>query len=284
MERIKFIPIAEKTLNDKLVNLYGSHLVDLYTAIEPIFKNDESVKPALPLLLELEEDENGRYPYEDADLKVMVFGRENNNWNDTDERKDCPYGTYNFNLQTSDDIIHEISGKHVEGEDEIYGIGDIYHAYCYEETGLWKTPFTRRMNQFVDQLSNQMGAKKVEAIWNNVHKIGRGGELHGKSCGQPTAQIRDIERTYFNVIVEEVNILKPDVVIFMTGVEADDVIREKFGLSVDDFTAIRDGLFLHRINIPGVKYVARTIHPGHKSNEKWNEYSNALIEDILKHI
>lgn len=289
MEKIKFNPIEEKTLNDKLVNLYGSHLADLYTAVEPLFSDDDEAKPALPLLLELKVEDDGSIPYESADVKVMIFGRETNNWNDISFRKKADYTdcTYNFNLRTADDVLHEIRGKHdVDRESEdIYGITDIYASYCYYDTVTAKAPFTKRMNQLADRLRSRLEGKRVETVWNNVYKIGLGGEPHGKCCGQPTERIKDIERSCFNVVAEEVKILRPDVVLFMTGSGADNAIKEKFGLTDDAFTPVRDGLFLHRVCIPGVKYAARTIHPvDRRSNAEIDDYYNAIIEDILKHL
>lgn len=288
MEKINFNPIEENTLNDKLVNLYGSHLVGLYTAVEPLFSNEKEVKPALPLLLELKVEDDGTYPYEKADVKVMIFGRETNNWNDFNNRKNCPYGTYNFNLKTNEDILNEIRGKHenlLPGEEEIVGIGDIYAGYCsYYEDNPDKTPFTERLEQLVDQLRNRLGDRSMETVWNNIYKIGCGGERKGKCCKQPTGRIKDIERSYFNVVAEEVRILKPDVAIFMTGFEADNAIKEKFNLTDDAFTPVCDDLFLHRIALPGVKYAARTIHPSHKGNTVIEKHYNAIIDDVLKHI
>lgn len=280
MKVIKYNPIEEKTLNDKLVNLYGSKLPGLYSAVKPLFDDPEAIKPALPLLIELNDDES----YEKADLRVMVFGRETNNWNDTNERSLYPYGTYNFNLSTSDDVLNEIRGKHIEGEPEIYGLGDIYHAYCYEDNGVGKTIFTRRQKQLIQRLSERLGNRKVESVWNNVSKIGCGGKVFGNSCGKPTAKIREIERQYFDVVADEVKILTPDVVLFLTGFGADREIKEIFNISDDDFKSVKEGIFLDRINIPGVRYAARTIHPSRQSNENLKKHFDALIEDIIQFI
>ncbi|MDE7376498.1 MAG: hypothetical protein K2N16_06590 [Muribaculaceae bacterium] len=276
MRNIKFVPVEENTLNDKLANLYGPKIPELYSAVKPLFDNPDAVKPALPLLIELKDDGS----YENAGLRVMVFGRETNNWNDTGERSQCPYGTYNFNLSTSDDVLNEIRGKHVDGEDEIYGLGDIYHAYCYEDSGVGKTVFTRRQNELLQQLRERLGDCTVEAVWNNVSKIGCGGKDFGRSCRKPTSEIREIEKKYFNVVAEEVKILKPDVVIFLTGFSADDDIKEKFGLADGDFHPVKEGLFLDRIDIPGVKYAARTIHPSRQSKENLKLHFDALVDDI----
>lgn len=281
MKNIQFIPIEEKTLSDKLVNLYGTKIPRLYAAVEPLFDDKDAIKPALPLLIELNDDES----YENADLRIMVFGRETNNWNDMGERNKCPYGTYDFSLSSSDDILNEIRGKHIEGEPEIYGLCDIYHSYFFkdEETGKKynQTVFSKRADSLIDMIRARIPSMNVEYIWNNVSKIGCGGKNFGRSCRKPTAEIHDIEREYFNVVAEEVKILRPDVVIFLTGFGADKEIKEKFGITDSNFHPVKEGVFLDRIDIPGVKYAARTIHPSRKSNEELKKHFDALVEDIV---
>lgn len=160
MKQIVFQPKEEIDLNDRLVNLYGSKLVGLYTDLEPLFEREGNIKPSLPLLLWLLDDE----AYKKADVKVMIFGRETNNWNDA-RRSNLPNGTYNFGLETSDDILGEIMGKH-DSEDEIYGICDTYESYCAAtaagatDAEVKPTQFTRRFNQLVEKLKQSMPGKK----------------------------------------------------------------------------------------------------------------------------
>ena len=280
MKDIEYIPIEEKSLNDKLVNLYASKIPGLYSAVKPLFDDPEAIKPALPLLIELNDDGS----YENADLRVMVFGRETNNWNDKYNRSKYPFGSYNFNLRNSDDIVTEIMGRHIDGEEEYYGLGDIYHGYCYEESGIRKSIFTRRQDQLIQQLAYRLVNYNIGVVWNNISKISRGGKDFGQCCGKPTPEIREIECRYFNVVREEEKILKPDIIIFLTGFYADNDIKEKFGLSDDSFHQIREGLFLDRINIPGVKYAARTIHPSTRGqrSEYFKTHFEALVDDIIK--
>lgn len=281
MKDIEYISIEEKSLNDKLVNLYGPKIAGLYAAVKPLFDDPNAVKPALPLILELNDDES----YENADLRVMVFGRESNNWNDMDYRANFPFGTYNFNLNTSDDIVAEIKGIHIDGEEDFYGLGDLYHGYFYpnEKTGKREnaTPFTKRSDELIDLLRAKMPGKSIEYIWNNISKIGCGGAEFGKCCRRPSAEIREIERKYFNVVADEVRMLKPDIVIFLTGFYADNDIKEKFGLTDDAFRHVKEGAFLDRIAIPGVKYAARTIHPSRQSRENLKLHFDALVDDIV---
>ena len=284
MKDIKYNPIAEKSLNDKLVNLYGPKIPSLYAAVKPLFDDPNAIKPALPLVLELNDDKS----YENADLRVMIFGRETNNWNDTDFRKTFPFGSYNFSINTSEDVVAEIMGKHIDGEEDYFGLGDLYHGYFFRDEKTGKrgntTPFTRRADQLIDLLRIKLPNLKIEYLWNNVSKIGRGGKDFGQCCGKQTPEIREIERQYFNVVAEEVKILKPDVILFLTGYYADYEIKEKFGLADDAFLPVKEGVFLDRISIPGVKYAARTIHPSRQSMENLVKHFDALVEDLVNSI
>lgn len=272
MKQIVFQPKEEIDLNDRLINLYGSKLVSLYSDFEPIFERKDGVKPALPLLLWLHDCE----AYEKADIKVMIFGRENNNWNDGN-RKDLPNGTYNFDLQTNDDIIAEIMGN-----DTVCGICDTYENYCKPDSKERKTLFTKRMLCLVEKIRLALPGRIVECVWNNIHKVGRGAACNGHCCGKPTAEIQQIVKQRFNVVPDEIDILKPDIVIFLTGRYADNAIMNIFGITKDEFVPVKGSseLFLDRINIPNVKYAARTIHPSRKSNETLNSHFEALINDI----
>ncbi|MCH5219892.1 MAG: hypothetical protein J1F20_04915 [Muribaculaceae bacterium] len=295
MKEIDYLPIEEKSINDRLINLYGTHLVGLYSEMEKIYHDPiYDIKPAAPLLIELSDDED-KYPYESAELRVMVFGRENNNWNDKGNRGNAEiytqYSTYNFHLENTEDILTEIRGKHTDDsenellpEQEMYGLTDIYHDYCFEETGVAKNQFTKRMYQFIEMLEQKTG-KQVGCVWNNLFKIGRGKVGFGGCCAQSPDYIKDIEKRTFDVIGKEIEILKPDIIIFMTGIEVDDAIVEKLNLPSGEFPIIDASLpHLRKVVIPGVKYAARTIHPSRKSNEIFNKYCAALIEDIIQNI
>ena len=274
MKQITFQPKEEIDLNDRLVNLYGSKLIGLYTKFEHLFARDGGIKPALPLLLWLHDDKT----YERADIKVMIFGRETNNWNDGN-RINLPNGTYNFGLETNEDIINEIMGN----GDDICGICDTYDNYCKPDLEAYKTQFSKRMLDLVDRLRTSIPDKTIECVWNNIHKVGNGTSGRGGCCGQPTAEIQEIVKRRFDVVPQEIDILKPDIMIFLTGKDADNAIMNTFGITKEAFVPVNTAseLFLDRVNIPDVKYAARTIHPSRKSNVELNSHFEALINDII---
>jgi len=99
-----------------------------------------------------------------------------------------------------------------------------------------------------------------------------------------TAEIKEIVKKRFNVVPDEVEILRPDIVIFLTGSQADNAIMQTFDVDKDAFEPVQPDLFLHRVNLPGVKYAARTIHPSRKGDKEIDEYFDTLIADIKNHI
>ena len=204
-----------------------------------------------------------------------VFGRETNNWNDGN-RKHLPNGTYNFDIQTNDDIIAEIMGND--------GICDTYDSYCRQDSEEPKTPFTKKMLALVERLRQAMPGKSIECVWNNIHKVGNGAAGNGRCCGQPTPEIQEIVRRQFNVVPDELEILKPDIVIFLTGRLADGAIMRTFGIGPEAFAQVNPDLFLHRVNIPGVKYAVRSLHPSRKSRVELSGHFDAIVADIIKHI
>ncbi len=74
-----FTPKHEADNVDRLINLYGRHWIGLNECMESIANNPDMTKKAsLPLLLC---PVNDGKDWDKADLKIMVFGRETNNWN-----------------------------------------------------------------------------------------------------------------------------------------------------------------------------------------------------------
>ena len=71
----------EKDVNDKLMDLYSGLWPDFCKAMKSVTTNTEATAlPTNPLLLFVKDD---GADYEKADLRVVVFGRENNDWGGT---------------------------------------------------------------------------------------------------------------------------------------------------------------------------------------------------------
>lgn len=236
MKEFQYVPKEEVDLDDRLTNLYGSKLLGLYSALQPVVEGEEyPVKPALPLLLWLENDAKD---YTDADLKVMIFGRETNNWNSDD--KDCYKMQYGFDLNNSEDI-----------RGEVLSIQSIYEGF-FQKGARQRTQFINRgIKRFMNQLRTRFPNRTIESVWNNISKIGNSKAAHGKSSGRPANYIREIENKYFNVVKDEIEILQPDIILFLGS--GKEYICEKLGEENVEFKEIARGYVeIDRVLIKGV--------------------------------
>lgn len=248
----------------ELFSLYGSKIPELYAALKPIVMGNEyAKKPAFPLLLDLGEDEQAK-EYDRADLRVMIFGRENNNWNNPDGKE-----TYEkFDFSSSDEVFEEVNG-----------LMDLYDKFFHYDHTYW----TRFMDCGPGALSNLLKEKypdkKICCLWNNICKIGIGRAESGGCRGEAPLYIHEAEREHFDVIRDEIRILKPDVLVFMVGHTGDKYIKEVFGdvRYTPANPAIQELDFL---DIPDVKCAVRMVYPLFK---KWT-LLNSCYDAILKEI
>jgi len=166
--------------NKELKELYEKFWGELETNAKQIIQEEEKQenKPANPLLLKIDEDE-----YESSDLKVMIFGQETWGWNKS-------------------------FGKSIEEGMSRYESFFIKEGFY---KGRSKSVFWKAFDFFKNELNKHHNNKKIVYLWNNISKIGRDGERG------TTKKIRNLEQTYFPIIKEEIKILKPDIIIFLTG-------------------------------------------------------------------
>jgi len=174
------------SVNNELKKLYEKYWEEMKIEANDIINktNIEIDHPANPFLLKVNEDE-----YDKADIKVMIFGQETLGWHK-------PFGK---SIDTLMDNYERLMDYH-EGL-KIYN----------------KSSFKIGFKFFVEEIKQKYSNKKVVFIWNNISKIGRN-EARGI-----TKEIRNIERTFFPVLKEEVEILKPDIVVFFTGNRNNDI-------------------------------------------------------------
>jgi len=165
-------------MQDKSIN---EQLKLLYSGHwENLIKYGNAIKPipANPLLIKINEEE-----FKKSDLKVMIFGQETWDWH--------KFGT---SIENG-----------MNGYEKFFINKNFYNGYK-------KSAFWKGFNYFKKEIESRYKNTNITYIWNNISKIGRNDGKTGV-----TTDIRNLERTYFNVIKEEISILKPDIVIFLTG-------------------------------------------------------------------
>lgn len=191
---IFFYFVISLNLNkEKKIMSVNEKLKELYISkwqgLEKEMKKINS-NPSNPLLLNIDEEN-----YQKSKYKVMIFGQETNDW---------------------------------EGDFGNYNIEHLLEVYKNFSWGLMDASKKRKDNFFttLGLLINKLNeiSSPNYFIWNNIYKIGK---AHEK--GKPTDEIKEIENNYFNVIEEEVKILKPNAIIFFTGRTYDEKIKTVFG-------------------------------------------------------
>lgn len=116
-------------------------------------------------------------------------------------------------------------------------------------------------------------------IWNNISKLGLS---EGKTGVNDKS--RELERKYFNVVKGEFDIIKPDLVIFMTGPTRDNDIKFNFEQvlfsKVSDFFSQRK---MALVEIDGIKGL-RLYHPAYFSgfNKKYKKETLTILNKILQ--
>ena len=168
---------------------------------------------------------------------------------------------------------------------------------CGQETMSWewegridpKNPVESLMKQYESFI---YGKAKNSPIWNfekrlrkalpaagfvsnNIVKIGK---RKGAGCDE---NIFRLGLEHFPVVHEEIDILKPDLVLFLTGKDYDGRIRAVLG----DFTSqpIDADRYIQRLKFadPTMPPAIKTYHPGYIQRKGWyHDYASAIINEI----
>lgn len=233
-----------KSLNEQLYELYNSKWTALSQALQESVRDDPET-PTNPLLLYVDNEE----AWQQADLRVMIFGQETNDWDNWND-----------------------PSKKIDHLRKVYD-GFFNKGACWSYGG----HFWNGVARFKKLLGEKLPGKKIQYLWNNIIKVGKADE-----AGRPQECIYSVERALFRVIPDEVSILKPNAFLFLSGPYYDDAIRNNFGevgyTPVPPFEEKQ----LAKLNLPltDVAFAFRTYHPRYLFNHDINSYFNAIIDGI----
>ena len=268
-------------LTKQLANLYEPKRNELKQQLEA---QDIKVQAPFMLGVALEHNNQGGYVDEswwtDADLKVMVFGQEALNW-------PIPVSDDGTQIQ-SDDFVELYQRFYSDNYKGDYFLKDSDNHLAKNK--FFSMGFNGIMSGIKDfVLDKQYPGKKAAYLWNNISKLSVGGR-YGVS-----KEIHELEKKYFHVIPQEIEITKPDVLIFLTGPGQNtyyNYIKENFKVKGSPIPlAGNDVNAVAKHDIEGISLAYKTYHPtatkdgdrGITDAEKW-KYSHAMLDDMKEHI
>jgi hypothetical protein len=229
-------------VNQQLFELYSTKWNETSNYLMDIANGDPAPEPTNPLLIYVDDEQE----WINADIRVMIFGQETNDY------EGSPNQTIEHLLNVYDNFFNK-------GECWSYG-GQFWNGIA----------------RFKALLGEQYPQKRVRYIWNNIIKIGKAGEK-----GRPPENIYEVERDCFHVIPDEIRILKPNVLLFLSGPNYDDAIRNNFGegITFADTPPFNERQ-LAKVSVPDIDFAFRTYHPTYLWRNDIDSYFNAIVSEI----
>lgn len=234
---------VQKILLEKYQEIRKSLLEDNKNKVN----DDKMEKMTNPLFLDIPKT------YFDAKFKIMIFGQETNGWGDG-----------NLNQNTVERLMEQYCKFHQNS------------VSFFQNSNKYNVIFFRAFRKISSLLDKKFGNGNSEVIWNNIVKIGK-----HKGKGLPDKEIMEWQEPLYELIRFEVELLKPDVVIFFTGPDYEQYIKKAFGdisyEPIQDY-AQQKLTFIKSTHLP-VNSI-RTYHPGYLNRIKDNKYIEAIVESI----
>lgn len=213
--------------------------------------------------------------YEQADLKVMIFGQEALRWHDSDDGM-VFYEDGHEPKDYSD--LYSNYMKLLNGDDAEFKRGNIRNAPFNKEY--------RRLRNLIQDAAKKYG-KSAGFMWNNLIKLTA---LTGGSGLKYFGEINAIQESSL-LIKDELAFFKPNILIFLTGPYYDVVIQNEIKgthifdvVSKDKVEPFNDGM-LCVFNIKNIDLALRTYHPGaHLTTEEWSRLHEKTDQLIVEKI
>jgi hypothetical protein len=234
----------EMNINEKLFKIYEE-------ANEKVFKiiternSKEIDKATYPFFLKIPK------AFEISKNKIIVYGQETYGWSDVNNDTS---NTYNMSENRTDGIIECYERKFNKKE------------YLTYSSHFWQV--FKLLNDYFCECSKEFGY-----LWNNIEKMGLDGD------GFPDNWYDDIIKPYFNDLVnKEIEIIKPDFLVFFTGTTRDHVLDDIFNKPERKNVENYDQKDLCEIILPDIKKAFRTHHPRYLCKV----FPNGQHKEILK--
>ncbi|MBK9415318.1 MAG: hypothetical protein IPN61_18190 [Bacteroidetes bacterium] len=238
-----------ESINEKFRELY----ISKYDGIEQMRTFAKENEIYGPLLMACQDD---LYTNEKTHYKILFIGQEAGFYPDKEVKTN----------------INEIMKEY-----EVFNMGlPLNNKPSKRHTPFWKAVFS------LNKILNPDMASLPCFLWSNVTKYSDGGEPIPDSI---YVEYEKAIKQNLNILSDEINIAKPDVIVFLSGPNGyDEKIKIQFDGEiqfdqVQDDIPVREFARLIHKNLPEHTY--RTYHPGAHSNESMKEKATVGYIDLI---
>lgn len=243
-------------MQNKLDELYREYLEHIFQNKE-IETRIENHKISSPQLLDITTPKG---KYLESDYRIVFVGKETAGWFNKEQRDKA--GLININRQFN---------KYIHALKSIYKEHDFGAKH--------KTPFFKFIELFIGKFDKTSSSNKSTGyLFTEL--------LRHDEKGKGLSEALIHEATYNNnyILRKELEILNPDVLIFLTGPNYDRYIKQTYPNAVfkeiEGYSSNQASIIK---NIPNVRTAVRIYHPRYLSyTNTTSEYSNLLINIIQK--
>lgn len=234
------------SIKQSLFNLYSSKWDKFADQLE---ESNYQCNFAMPFLLDVPDSLEDKF-------KIMIYGQETWGW---------------YDGSSLDGWIE----KGMLGYKRFFLEKNFYSGY--QKSSFWQA-FRFYEKHIPEILKGKDIAQEPVFIWNNICKLGLGNEKTGVN-----GLSRALEQKYFDIVQGEFEIIKPDLVIFLTGPTRDHDIKfnfkdVKFTQAIDTFSQRKMAL----VDINGIGGL-RLYHPAYFSgfNKKYKKDTLEVLKSII---
>jgi len=181
--------------------------------------------------------------YNSSDVKILFVGQETNGWNGFDRPKD---------KDSIDRILHHY---------ETFRLGEKYNS-----------TFWQSINYINENVNS---GKRLNFLWTNILKLGRSG------IGRPSDHVSRSELKYLNILGDEIAIVKPDAVVFLSGPNYDPDLKDRIpDIVFENFEELPTRAFakLKSSCLPLLSF--RTYHPNYLRQAKKEAFLDYIINEL----
>lgn len=263
-------------LSEQLFQMYAGKFSELQKKIA-IHKQPCPCCLSAPFLIDLiDSEEENRY--EHSKCKLMIVGQQTNGWEN--EQKDLRSMCLQGDAATA--VAVAVAVEKLMAHYRDFGLAiepQKENVKRVANSPFWS--FSHTLNKELNGENN-----KKAYVWANLWRMDEWCERANHAI-PPNKDLKDMLVHDFNVLVEEIKILAPDLVVFVTGHGNDGDIKRMLGddMTIDDIIIDdeTDGKYLARLSVPlfpNVKFL-RTYHPKYlRLKEKEEAVRNRIISEI----